>query len=50
MFVGVSFGVNRASILFATCCLLAFLLVCLFIPLEVRNKDQNSKQHQQPGQ
>jgi len=42
LFIGVNFGINRASILFAICCLFAFLVACLFIPLEVRSKDQKS--------
>lgn len=35
---GLYFGVNRTSIFFALCCLLIFLLICLFMPLEINNK------------
>jgi len=42
MFAGVHFGVNIGSILLAICCLLAFLLVALFMPLEVIKDDHAS--------
>jgi hypothetical protein len=42
LFAGMNFGVNGASFLFAICCLVAFLVACLLMPLEVINKDQES--------
>ena len=42
LFVGVIFGVNSTSILFAAALLLAFLLDCSYMPLEDINNDQNS--------